>query len=334
MRAPDFWQAEGSSWQAALLAPAGAIHDAVTRWRFARAQPARGAIPVICVGNLTAGGSGKTPAALVIAALLRRNGRKPAFLSRGYGGSEAGPLLVDPARHGAGEVGDEPLLLAAESIAIVARDRVAGLGEAERIGADCLIMDDGLQNPSLEKTLALAVVDGEAGIGNGKVIPAGPLRARLDFQFSLIDALIVVGQGSAGAALALKAHAQKIPVFGARLEALDGEALAGKKVLAFAGIGRPEKFFASLEAAGAEITASRAFGDHHVFSGAECGELLALAERDGALPVTTTKDMARLAGGGAAQKALAEKTQVLSVALRFDDEKAFQALMMERIGAR
>lgn len=332
MRAPDFWRMEGPGWPAVLLAPASAIYDAVTRWRFARNWPARSAIPVICVGNLTAGGSGKTPAALAIAALLRRNGREPAFLSRGYGGSEAGPLLVDSTRHGAGQVGDEPLLLARAGKAIVSRDRVAGLREAERLGADCLVMDDGLQNPSLEKALALAVVDGETGIGNGRVIPAGPLRARLDFQLSLIDAMIVVGQGGAGAALASQARERKIPVFGARLETPAGHGVAGRKVIAFAGIGRPEKFFASLEQAGAEIIARRAFGDHHVFSEAECGELLAQAGAHGALPVTTAKDMARLAGsGGVAQRELAEKAEVLAVALRFDDEMAFEAFMLEKI---
>jgi tetraacyldisaccharide 4'-kinase len=332
MRAPEFWQAEGPDWPAALLAPASILYDAVTRWRFARARPARGAIPVICVGNLTAGGSGKTPAALAIAALLRRHGRDPAFLSRGHGGSEAGPLLVDADRHGAAQVGDEPLLLAGSGKAIVSRDRVAGLSEAERLGADCLIMDDGLQNPSLAKTLALAVVDGEAGIGNGRVIPAGPLRARLDFQLALIDAMIVVGSGTAGDGLASQARARNIPVFTARLDTPAGHGLEGKKIVAFAGIGRPEKFFTSLKTAGADIAARRAFGDHHVFSESECTELLALAERLGAMPVTTAKDMARLSGGGgAAQRNLAKKAKVLPVELRFGDEKAFEAFMMEKL---
>ncbi|MCB1437568.1 MAG: tetraacyldisaccharide 4'-kinase [Rhodobiaceae bacterium] len=332
MRAPRFWQSGGASWPCLLLAPVGALYDAVTRWRFARVASVKAPIPVICVGNLTAGGSGKTPAALAIAAMLRAKGYRPAFLSRGYGGSEAGPLLVDPSCHSAAKVGDEPLLLAANGPAIVSRDRVAGLGEALRIGADAVVMDDGLQNPSLAKTVGLAIVDGEAGIGNGRVIPAGPLRARLDFQFSLADAVIVVGSGEAGEDVAARARARGIPVFAARLDGAADHGLAGRKLVAFAGIGRPEKFFASLAATGAEVVARRSFGDHHVYSERDCAGLLALARQTGAELMTTTKDLARLGAGTApSQRAVADKTKTLPVELRFKDGGEFERFVLARL---
>ena len=330
MRAPSFWDAPGRSWQALALAPLGWAYDAATRFRFLRARPYESPLPVICVGNLVAGGAGKTPTALALAELLSAQGLSAAFLSRGYGGAEAGPVIVDRKVQTAEEVGDEPLLLARLAPTVVSADRPAGARLAEKTGADLIVMDDGLQNPSLAKTVSLAVIDAQTGIGNGLVIPAGPLRAGLDFQLKLIDAFILVGEGQACAGLAAKAERRGIPVFRARMDGRNDGEFSGKRVIAFAGIARPEKFFASLKAAGANIVARRAFADHHPFSEREAEDLLALAEREDALPVSTEKDLARLAGRTGAAGRLAEETRPLPVSLIFDDAKEIVEFLREK----
>lgn len=327
MRAPGFWDTPARSWPATALAPLGRVYDAATRLKFHYARPYESRIPVVCVGNLTAGGAGKTPAALALAELLKRQGLSPAFLSRGYGGAEAGPLIVDRHGHTAERVGDEPLLLARLAPAIVSADRPAGARLAETIGADIIVMDDGLQNPSLAKTAAFAVVDAQTGIGNARVIPAGPLRAGLGFQLGLIDGVILVGGGKAGEALAVTAGRRGLPVFRADIRPRNAGGFAAKRVVAFAGIARPEKFFASLKAAGADIVARQAFADHHFFSEREAEQLLALAERERALPVSTEKDLARLAGRSGAAGRLAGATRPLPVALVFDDAEAVVAFL-------
>ncbi|MDP2621865.1 MAG: tetraacyldisaccharide 4'-kinase [Hyphomicrobiales bacterium] len=330
MLAPSFWDAPGRSWQASALAPLGFIYDALTRLRFWLARPYQSRLPVICVGNLTAGGAGKTPAVLALAELLRGQGLSPAILSRGYGGAESGPVVVDPKTQTAEAVGDEPLLLARAAPAIVSRNRPAGARLAEQIGADLIVMDDGLQNPSLAKTASFAVIDAETGIGNGRVIPAGPLRAGLDFQIKLIDALILVGKGPAGETLAARAKRHGIPVFRARIAARNDGEFAGKRVIAFAGIARPKKFFALLTAAGADIVAERGFSDHHAFSDREAEELLAVAEREGALPVSTEKDLARLKGRTGTLGRLADETRPLRVSLIFDDASAVAEFLLKK----
>src|SRR5947209_14330597 len=264
MREPAFWWGEGS-FASALLAPLAALYGAVAQWRLGRGGERAGA-PVVCVGNLTVGGAGKTPTALALARMLAAAGERPMFLTRGYGGALAGPLLVDPARHRAREVGDEPLLLARTAPTIVARDRVKGAGIAG--DASVIVMDDGFHNPSLVKDFSVLVVDARRGIGNGRVIPAGPLRAPLDAQLTRAHALVVVGTSSRAAAVAAAARARDIPVLQARLrpDAAFIAGLGGARVLAFAGIGDPEKFFATLADAGVALAARRSFPDHHRYT--------------------------------------------------------------------
>lgn len=313
MRPPAFWSATPGHPAARLFAPLGRVYGALTAARMDRA----GAVPpcpVLCVGNFTLGGAGKTPTALALARLLRELGHRPAFLSRGYGGRLPGPLAVDPTRHDAAEVGDEPLLLAAHATTIVARDRPAGARLCAASGADAIVMDDGLQNPSLAKTLALAVVDAGAGLGNGLPFPAGPLRAPLDRQWPHVAGLVLVGDGAPGAAVAAAAEARGLPVHRARLVPEAEADLAGRRVVAFAGIGRPEKFFETLREGGALVAAERAFPDHHPFRPAELAELASLAAREGAGLVTTEKDAARLPAEWRARVA------VLRVGLVFADE--------------
>ncbi len=328
MREPAFWW-RPPGLAATLLAPAAALYGTVAAGRMARAG-ARASVPVLCVGNFTLGGSGKTPAAIAIAERLKAHGHNTFFLSRGYGGSTVRPARVDEKMHDAADVGDEPLLLARTAPTIVAHDRVAGAELAEELGADAVVMDDGLQNPSLEKSLSIVVVDGRRGIGNGKVFPAGPLRAPLDAQFARAHALLIVGPGSGAANLAAAAAARKLPALRARI-APDPTALATlpKRVLAYAGIGDPEKFFDTVAAAGIEAPARRAFPDHHRYTATDQAELVALAEREKLTLLTTEKDLARMAGDEAVAD-LAARSRALPVRLRFEDESAIDRLLREK----
>jgi tetraacyldisaccharide 4'-kinase len=269
------------------------------------------------VGNFTLGGAGKTPTALALAALLRDLGAKPAFLTRGYGGRLAGPVRVDPARQSVAETGDEARLLARAAPTILARDRPAGAALCHRDGADVIVMDDGLQNPSLAKTLSLAVVDAGAGLGNGLPFPAGPLRVPLARQWPHIHGLVLIGDGPRGAPVAEDAGARGLPVHRARL--VPGADLTGRRVLAFAGIGRPEKFFASLEEAGATLAGRRTFPDHHPYAAADEAALAAEAARLGAALITTEKDHVRLS------PRFADRVATLPVTLVFADAAPLRA---------
>ena len=331
MREPSFWWSE-DSFASALLAPLAAVYGVVAQWRLGRAGR-RARAPVVCVGNLTVGGAGKTPTALALARMLSAAGERPVFLSRGYGGALAGPLLVDPARHRAREVGDEPLLLARTAPTIVARDRVKGAGIAG--DASVIVMDDGFHNPSLVKDFSVLVVDGRRGIGNGRVIPAGPLRAPLDAQLARAHALIVVGGLGRAAAIAERARAAAIPVLQARLEA-DADVIAwlsARQVLAFAGIGDPDKFFASLAEAGVALAATRSFPDHHRYTRAEAVALCDDADRAGLVLMTTEKDLARLSGEDQV-KELAARAKALPVTLAFEDEEEVKSLLLESLARR
>jgi tetraacyldisaccharide 4'-kinase len=328
MREPAFWWREPSL-ASALLAPLAAVYGAVAQARLA-GRGRRAAVPVVCIGNLTVGGAGKTPTALAVARMLAAAGERPAFLSRGYGGALVGPVVVDPSRHRAREVGDEPLLLAREACTVVARDRVKGAGLAA--GASVIVMDDGFHNPSLAKDFSVLVVDARRGIGNGRVVPAGPLRAPVDAQLARAQALVVVGAASRGLTIAERARTRKIPVFQAQLRP-DADfiaRLAGRRVLAFAGIGDPEKFFASLAEAGIALAGTRSFPDHHRYTPEEAGALCNQAERDGLVLVTTEKDLARLSGE---DQQLAGRAKALPVTLAFEDGAPFKSLLLEQVAA-
>lgn len=327
MREPAFWW-RPAGLTAGLLSPVAAAYAAGASWRMARPGRAAG-VPVICIGNLTLGGAGKTPTAMAVARWLDAAGRRPFVLSRGYGGELAGPVRVDPASHRALDVGDEPMLLARVAPTIVARDRAAGAAAAIAGGASCIVMDDGFQNPTLKKDLSIVVVDGRRGIGNGKVFPAGPLRAPLNVQLRRAGAVLVIGPGSPGAAVADAAMSHGLPVFHGRLEP-DAQALAalqGQKVLAFAGIGDPEKFFATLSDAGIDVRARSSFSDHHRFRRHEALELIERAERDGLVLVTTEKDLVRLTGQDDL-RALAAIARALPVTLAVSEETAFRDLVL------
>jgi tetraacyldisaccharide 4'-kinase len=326
MREPGFWW-RGDGAAARLLAPAGAAYGLLAARRMA--QPgARAAVPVLCVGNFTVGGSGKTPTAIAAARILLEARHHPYFLSRGYGGRLAGPVRVDA--QSAADVGDEPLLLACVAPTIVAHDRPAGAAAAAREGAGAIIMDDGWQNPSLAKDLVIAVLDGRRGIGNGRVFPAGPLRAPLESQLDHADALLVIGAPGTGAAPAIAAgERRRLPRFDGELvpEAAATVKLAGTRALAFAGIADPGKFFATLEAAGVTVAVRRSFPDHHRFTVADIAELLADADRERLALVTTEKDLARFARDPHAGELVA-RTSALPVRLIIRDAGGFARMVL------
>jgi len=329
---PFWWRAAGI--EACLLTPVAAVYGAVAAARLKR-DGYRAGVPVICIGNLTLGGAGKTPTALAVARMLKAAGERPVFLSRGYGGRQRGPLLVAPDRDRAVDVGDEPLLLARVAPTVVAQDRVAGAKAAQAAGASVIVMDDGFQNPALAKDFSVLVIDGRRGLGNSKVFPAGPLRAPLDAQLARADAVILVGAvGEGAAATGAVAEARKLPLFYARLEP-DREAiaaLAGRRVLAFAGIGDPEKVFATLRAAGIAVAATRSFADHHRYTTADARDLCRQAEGEGLTLVTTEKDAARLQGEAALAE-LAGRVRVLPVGLVLAQETTLGRLLVDRIAA-
>jgi tetraacyldisaccharide 4'-kinase len=333
MRAPAFWW-RPPSLAASALRPIGLVYGAVAARRMER-RGERAGVPVICVGNFTAGGAGKTPTALAVAQRLIDAGERPVFLSRGYGGRLRGPVRVDPARHGALDVGDEPLLLARIAPAIVAHDRPAGARLAVAEGASVIVMDDGLQNPSLTKDLTIAVVDGQTGVGNGLCLPAGPLRAPLSAQWPHVDAVIVVGAGAGGDAVAHETERRGKRAIRARLEPDPATTalLRGRRVLAFAGIGRPEKLFATVEACGAQIIVRRAFPDHHRFTARDVAALAVRAEADGLALVTTEKDCARIETAPAL-RAYASRITPVPVQLVMDDGGALERMLADRILGR
>jgi tetraacyldisaccharide 4'-kinase len=327
MREPTFWWRKAGV-AATLLAPAAACYGALAAQRMARSG-ARAGLPMLCVGNFTHGGAGKTPTVMWLAKLLQEAGERVFCLSRGYGGSLAGPKQVDTHTDGAAQVGDEALLLARVAPAVIARDRVAGAQAAAAAGASVIVMDDGLQNASLAKDFTIAVVDARRGLGNERVFPAGPLRAPLAAQFARTDALLVIGKGEAARDLVA---ASRLPVFYGRLQADPGHVaeLKTRKVLAFAGIGDPDKFFSTATEAGIDVVQRQAFPDHHRFSAEEAAELVMRVEHDGLALLTTEKDRARMTGEPQLA-ALAAKAHVLPVTLVVDEADALRASVLASI---
>ncbi|HRK70424.1 MAG TPA: tetraacyldisaccharide 4'-kinase [Micropepsaceae bacterium] len=317
MRAPEFWYGPSPAhgWVRGLLMPASAIYGAAG-WlerRFSRAH--RTSVPVICVGNLTLGGTGKSPVAAAIAAMARNEGYKPFILMRGYRGRLKGPVTVTGS-HTADDVGDEACMHAAQTRTVVSVDRVKGAEHSVREGATLIIMDDGFQNPALAKDLSLIVVDAGRGFGNRTIFPAGPLREGISGGLGRAQGVILMGNGAAPA----EVMASRLPVFRAHLRPVNGHEFKGKRVAAFAGIGRPEKFFATLEDCGAEIVGRHAFDDHARISAAAL-EMLARAAREAnAMLVTTEKDYCRLGRPRAG-------VHVLKVEAVFDDPTAFGRLL-------
>ena len=317
MQTPVFWNEHGIA--ARLLNPASVLFGAVGRWRWRWTNPVSANIPVLCVGNLVAGGAGKTPVALSLASRLRASGYATHFLSRGYGGAVRGPHRVDNDCDGPANVGDEALLLAAVSPTWVARNRVAGARAAALAGAEVIVMDDGFQNPSLLKDLSVVVIDGAYGFGNQRLIPAGPLRESVVDGLARADAVVILGADQVGVREQIPKHL--LVLTGQIVAGPERLKLLGRRAVAFAGIGRPEKFFNMLEDLGCELVDRHIFPDHHLYREHELLLLADKAHRLDAILVTTAKDAVRVS------KAFRGLIEVLTVTVSWDDENALDTML-------
>lgn len=312
---PQFWQEDGAV--AKALQPLAQLYQLGYRLRRAVTKPASLNAKVLCIGNLVAGGAGKTPVALAIGNYLKVQGVNACFLSKGYGGNIRSATRVDLTRHSAADVGDEALLLAECLPVVVAKSRAQGARYAEQQGFSLILMDDGFQNPALFPDLSLIVVDSAYGFGNGRTLPAGPLREPVDYGLSRADAVILVERGGQKANMP---HIS-LPLLRADMQTLWPKEAQEGRWLAFAGIARPRQFFEALEAQGVQLAASRAFPDHHAFSPAELKQLQKEAQRQGARLITTAKDAVRLPAG------FRDQVMVAQAAINWHNADALAALL-------
>lgn len=332
MRAPGFWWQSGISIPAIALSPFSLLYRIVAELRMSMTVPKKADIPVLCIGNPTVGGAGKTPTTITLVKMLRNQGFRPVILTRGYGGRLKGPVLVDLKHHESRDTGDEPLLLSRHAPVVVSADRAVGAKLASHHG-DIIVMDDGFQNPSLFKDFSLLLIDGPAGIGNGFCLPAGPMRMGLAPQIAAADAMLIIGQDDHG--LTERVRKRGALVLHGTIGGNPPAALRGERLVAYSGIGRPAKFFDTLDEAGLNTVARIPFPDHHEFRDGEADALIEHAARENALLVSTEKDCARLnAAAGGALARLYAKTIPYPVAMTFDHDsrKVLTGLIQDKIG--
>lgn len=330
--APPFWWRK-ADWRAWALYPFSALYAMAARHRLETGSRHQVSAPVLCVGNFTVGGSGKTPVAIALARAALDHNLRVGFLSRGYGGAIGAPHLVDAEVDIARHVGDEPLTLARIAPTVVTPDRRAGAELLISHGRDFIIMDDGFQSAQLCMDHALIVVDAERGIGNGHTIPGGPMRARLVDQMRHADALVTVGEGEATDAIVRQAARAGRPVHRAVMRPRPSRGIEGHRFLAFAGIGNPDKFYRTVAEVGGSVALQRSFPDHHLYSEDDADDLLRTAGNAGCEIVTTMKDAVRLRHGGPALSALADKAKVLEIEIVFELDGTPHAIIEDTLAA-
>lgn len=327
--APPFWW-QKAGWQAVALLPVSAVYGSIAAHRLKHARRKRVDAPVICVGNFTVGGTGKTPTVIALAQAAVRRGMKPGIVSRGHGGTQRRPHIVDPAVDSATLVGDEPLLLSRHALVAIARRREEGVALLLEQDCNLILMDDGFQSSQIGIDHALLVIDSRTGVGNGHVIPGGPLRAPLLDQLRFADSLLRIGEGNASDMVVRMAARAGKPIYEAHTVAMDPLSVAGKRVFAFAGIGHPERFYDGLAAAGADVVEKRSFDDHHPYKPAELTELERDAARTGAQLITTEKDAARLRGG-IVPNGFLDRLAIFAIETKFEPEKVPARIIDEAI---
>ena len=316
MKTPKYWQS--NSLISKLLQPVGWIYGALTQLRLKIYQTPKASVPVVCVGNITAGGTGKTPVAISLAKILETEMFHPFFVTRGYGGKLQN-VVVNLKKHSAQEVGDEPLLLAKQAPVVVNANRYEGAKLAIKEGADIIIMDDGFQNPSLHKDLSFLVFDGNYGIGNGKIIPAGPLRETLSDGIKRADALIILGSDKHHLA-----ERTKLPVFFAHTEPMQ-TTISHQRIVAFAGIGHPQKFYHTLSMQGFEVVKTIDFPDHHFYGKDELENIIKIAQQLNAEIYTTGKDFVKI------PLSMHKYINVLEIAVVWDEPEKLTTFINEKI---
>lgn len=319
MKTPKYWQS--NSFISKMLAPLGFVYGALTQARLKIVKPKKVEIPVICIGNITAGGTGKTPVSISIAKLLGIEMYHPYFVTRGYGG-QLQNVIVNNKKHTAAEVGDEPLLLSQQAPVVVNADRYAGAELAIKNGADVIVMDDGFQNPTLYKNLSFLVFDGTYGIGNGKIIPAGPLRETFRNGIKRADALIILGKDKHNLA-----EKSGLPVFYGHTEAVQTCNIENPNVVAFAGIGHPQKFYHTLCQQGFNVVETIDFPDHHFYSCEELDKILEKAKTLNAEVYTTSKDYVKI------PHLLQKEIKVLEVAVVWDNPEQLIEFVRKKISS-
>ena len=328
--APPFWW-EKPDWRAMLLSPVSALYGMVARYRMDNAKPEAIDLPVLCVGNLTVGGGGKTPTSVAIANAAKKMKLRPGVVSRGYGGLNSGAHIVDADHDLAKHVGDEPLLIAQHVPMAVSANRLAGARLLQEQGVDFIILDDGFQSMRLKSDFNLVVVDARRGVGNGHVIPGGPLRAPAVPQLRHADGVLRIGEGDAADAIVRQAAKAGKPIYVANTVPAKKMQLLRKRVLAFAGIADPDKFYESLTKAGAIISLARSWPDHHFFEDDELAELYQTAEAGDLVLVTTEKDAMRLARGSEISRKVLDAALVFRIEIAFDQPDAPQRIIQDTL---
>lgn len=317
MKTPRFWS--NKNFISTLLRPLGYLYATATHFRVTHGKSQKVGRPVICIGNLTAGGTGKTPVAVSMAKLLQSQGKNPFFVSRGYGGTLK-DILVDNKKHTAFEVGDEPLLLSRQAPVVINSNRYLAAQKALKSGAEIIIMDDGFQNPGLYKDLSFLVFDGGFGYGNGLAVPAGPLRENLHSGLKRANAIIIIGEDEHN----LANEFMELPVFKGKIVPVNPQ-VNNREVIAFAGIGRPEKFYKSLNELGFNLVETLNFPDHHVYTKAELQKIITKAQKQGAVIFTTSKDFVKI------PPQMHKFFHVLEIEIKWEDEEKLTTFIFDKI---